>query len=119
MDVLIPIALFLMIASIIVLPMYFWYLSRVKELETLSKLAQSDVDIRTDLLKFMQRPSLPENDLRKGLILIALALPIIVGGLIDGSIMVSIILGGIPLLVGLAYIYMAKSSKTTERDLSN
>lgn len=119
MDVLIPITLFLMIALIIVLPVYFWYLSRVKELETLNKLVQSDVEIRTDLLKFMQRPSLPENDLRKGLILLALALPIIVGGLVDGSIMVSIILGGIPLLVGLAYIYMAKSAKTTERELPN
>ena len=111
MDSLIPIVLFLMITAIIVLPVYIWYLGRVKELETLNKLAQSNVEISTDLLKLMQRPSLPQNDLRKGLILLAVAIPIIVGGLVDGSIMVSIVLGGIPLLVGLAYVYMAKSAK--------
>lgn len=119
MDTLIPISLFLMIAVIIILPVYIWHLGRVKELETLNKLAESNVEIRADLLKFMQRPTLPENDLRKGLILLALAIPIIIGGLVDGSLMVSIVLGGIPLLIGLAYVYMAKSTKSTQRDLSN
>lgn len=119
MDALIPISLFIMLAVIIVLPVYIWHLGRVKQLETLNKLAQSNVEIPADLLKFMQRPPLPENDLRKGLILLALAIPIIAGGLVDGAVMVSIVLGGIPLLIGLAYIYMAKSAKTTQGDLPN
>tara|TARA_R100001377_G_scaffold81559_1_gene61156 strand:- start:135 stop:494 length:360 start_codon:yes stop_codon:yes gene_type:complete len=119
MDTLIPISLFLMIALIIVTPVYLTYLSRVKELETLSKLAESNVEERAELLKLIQRPSLPRNDLRKGLILLAIALPIIVGGLVDGSVMVSIVLGGIPLLIGLAFVYMAKSAEPTPREMPN
>lgn len=119
METLIPISLFIMLALVIILPVYILHLSRVKELETLSKIAQSNEEVRADLLKFLQRPALPENDLRKGLILLALAIPIIVGGLVDGTVMVSIVLGGIPLLIGLAYVYMAKSAKTVERDLPN
>ena len=119
METLIPISLFLMIALVIVLPVYILHLGRVKELETLNKLAESSEENRTEVLKFMRRPSLPENDLRKGLILLAVATPIIVGGLVDGSVMVSIVLGGIPLLVGLAYVYMAKASKTPAREQSN
>lgn len=113
MEALVAISLFLVLGLIVVLPVYIWHLGRVKELETLNKLAESNVELRPDLLKLMQRPSVPENDLRKGLILIALAIPIIVGGLIDGSVMVSVVLGGIPLLIGLAYVYMAKSTKPT------
>lgn len=119
MDTLVPISLFLMLAVIIVTPFYLSYLGRVKELETLNKLAESNVEIRGDILKLLQRPSLPKNDLRKGLVLLALAIPIIVGGLVDGTIMVAIVLGGIPLLIGLAYVYMAKSAETTQRDLPN
>tara|TARA_R110002049_G_scaffold67486_8_gene175284 strand:+ start:53 stop:451 length:399 start_codon:yes stop_codon:yes gene_type:complete len=119
METLIPISLFLMIAVVIVTPVYLSYLSRVKELETLSKLAESSVENREELLKLIQRPSLPRNDLRKGLVLLAIAIPIIIGGLVDGSVMVSIVLGGIPLLIGLAYVYMAKSAEPTQREMSN
>lgn len=119
MEALIPITLFIMLALVIILPVYIWHLGRVKELETLKQIAQGNDEVRADLLKFMQRPTLPENDLRKGVILLALSIPIIVGGLVDGTIMVSIVLGGIPLLIGLAYVYMAKSAKTAERDLPN
>lgn len=119
MENLVPISLFLVLGVIIVLPAYFWYLSRVKELETLSKLAQSSEEIRADILKYMKRPTTARSDLRRGLVLLALAIPIIVAGLIDGTPMVSIIFGGVPLLVGLAYVYMAKSAKPTERDLPN
>ena len=117
METLIPISLFLMIATIIVTPVYLSYLSRTKELETLSKFAESSVENREVLLKLIQRPSLPRNDLRKGLVLLAIAIPIIIGGLVDGSVMVSIVLGGIPLLIGLAY--MAKSAEPTQRDMPN
>jgi hypothetical protein len=69
----------------------------------------------------MQRPTMstPRNDLRKGLIFLAISIPVILGGLVDGEVMVSIVLGGIPLLVGLAYVYMAKSAEPTERDITN
>ena len=119
METLIPISLFLMIATIIVTPVYLSYLSRTKELETLSKFAESSVENREVLLKLIQRPSLPRNDLRKGLVLLAIAIPIIIGGLVDGSVMVSIVLGGIPLLIGLAYVYMAKSAEPTQREMPN
>ena len=119
METLIPISLFLMIAVIIVTPVYLAYLARAKELETLSKLAESNVENREDLLKLIQRPSLPRNDLRKGLILLAISIPIIVGGLVDDAVMVSIVLGGIPLLIGLVYVYMAKSAEPTQREMPN
>ena len=119
METLVPISLFLMFAVIIVTPVYLSYLGRVKELEALNKLAESNVEFRADILKLFQRPPLSRNDLRKGLILLALAIPIIVGGLVDGSVMVSIVLGGVPLLVGLAYVYMAKATEKAERDLPN
>ena len=57
METLIPISLFLMIAVIIVTPVYLSYLSRVKELETLSKLAESSVENREELLKLIQERS--------------------------------------------------------------
>jgi len=119
MEDLIPIVLFIVVGICIVLPAYFRYLGRLKELDTLGKLAESNEDIRADMLKLIQRPTMPENDLRKGLLLLALAIPIIVGSLVGDEVMISIILGGIPLLIGLAYVYMAKSAKPTERDLPN
>jgi hypothetical protein len=120
-EAIIPIVLFLVIGACIMLPVYLRYLTRTKELDTLSKLSESSEDIRTDILKFMQRPTMstPRNDLRKGLIFLAISIPVILGGLVDGEVMVSIVLGGIPLLVGLAYVYMAKSAEPTERDITN
>ena len=118
-DDLVPFVFFITIGLCVIIPFYLRYLSRVKELDTLSKLAEGNLEIRADLIKLIQRPSLPRNDLRKGLVLVALAIPIIIGGLVEGKLIVSIVLGGIPLLVGLAYIYMAKSARTAERDLAN
>jgi uncharacterized membrane protein len=119
MEDLIPIALFLVIAACIIFPVYFSHRTRVKELETLAKLADCNEEIRNELLRFMKRSTDPRSDLRKGVVLIALAIPIIVAFVVDGTMMVAIIFGGIPLLVGLAFLYMAKSIKTTERDLTN
>lgn len=116
---LVPIVFLIVLGVCVIVPVYLRYLTRGKELDTLSKLAEGNVEIRADLIKLIQRPSLPRNDLRKGLILIALAIPIIIGGLVEANLIVSIVLGGIPLLVGLVYAYMAKSVKTTERELVN
>ncbi|MDT8364688.1 MAG: DUF6249 domain-containing protein [Nitrosomonas sp.] len=116
---LIPIVFFIVIAACIITPVYLSHRTRVKELETLTKLADCNEEIRNELLKFMRRNTDPRSDLRKGVVLIALALPIIVAFIVDGSGINSIIFGGIPLLVGLAFIYMAKSAKTTTRDLTN
>ena len=120
-EAMIPIVLFLVTGACIMLPVYLRYLTRNKELDTLSKLAESSEEIRTDILKFMQHPTMstPRNDLRKGLIFLAISIPVILGGLVHGEVMVSIVLGGIPLLVGLAYVYMAKSAEPTERDITN
>lgn len=119
MDELIAIVLFLVLGGCISLPVYLNYKAREKELETVIKLAERGADMQSLLNSMLTRRDTSRSDLRKGLLMIAVALPLIVFGISEGEAYIALIFGGIPLLVGLAYLTMAKSQKTASQDIES
>lgn len=101
--------IFVVGASVIV-PFYLRHLSRVKELETLVKLAEGAGDLRENLLKLLEPRVVPHSDLRKGLIFIAIGLPLLIASLLDSQPIQATVMGGIPLLTGAAYLFVARLS---------
>lgn len=113
-DTLVPIVFFLMVAACILIPSYLRYKTRVRKMNTVVKLAESGGEVKAEMIKMLGQEGGPTSDMRKGVILVALSLPIIVGLLIAGEYVTAVILGGIPLCVGLAYLAVMKYGYTDE-----
>lgn len=95
-------------AVCILTPIYLRYLQRIKELETLVKLAEGGHEVRVDMLSLLQPPRAPRNDMRRGLIFLAVGIPLALAFVIDGTYMMAVLLGGIPILAGLGFLVMAR-----------
>jgi hypothetical protein len=113
-DTLVPIALFLVIAACIIVPVYLRYKTRVRKMQTIVKLAESGGVVNTDMIKMLGQEGGPVSDLRKGLIFIAIAIPVLLGLLIQGEYAIAVVLGGVPLCVGLAYLVVMKYGYTDD-----
>jgi hypothetical protein len=114
MDALVPIILFLAITACIIVPVYLRYKTRVKKMETVVKLAESGVEVKAEMIKMLGQEGGPVSDLRKGLIFIAIAIPVSSGLLIEGQVAIAAVLGGVPHCVGLAYLAVRKYGYTDD-----
>jgi hypothetical protein len=111
MDFLVGIVFFLVLGACILVPRYFRHLTRTKEMEALVKLAENGTDVQLAVMALVRRQYSPQQDLRKGVLLMAVAIPLVTLGWVQSEPFIAIVFGGIPLLVGLAYLYMAKNAK--------
>ena len=91
MEILVPIALFGMIAAIVIVPRYFRSLERQKMAETLraaiergQPLPQEMIDAMSSNVRSPQMPPSPQRDLRTGIVWIGVALGLVALGLIVG-----------------------------------
>ncbi len=103
-----PIVLFIIVGGCILVPIYLRYLTNIKKMETLLKLAESGADIKADTVKLLSTQAGPINDLRRGAIFIAISLPIILGLSLGQNYVEAAVFGGIPLCIGLAYMIVLK-----------
>lgn len=116
---LVPIALFVMITVILVVRRYLQSLERRKMAETLSAAIEKGQSLPTALVEVLTadarpRPApSPESDLRRGVILLAIAVGMVVMGLVIGqgepdATYPLIGMAAIPGFIGLALIAMAR-----------
>lgn len=108
MDELVGIVLFTSAAACIIVPFYLRYLTRIKRMDTIVKLAENGSDVKAEMIKMLGYEGGPTNDLRKGLVFIALSLPLLLGFSVMGRYELAAFIGGIPLCVGLAYLAVMK-----------
>ncbi|MDP2283540.1 MAG: DUF6249 domain-containing protein [Pseudohongiella sp.] len=107
-DDLVPIVALIVLGSCILIPFYLRYLTGIKKMETLVKLAESGTEFKADTLNLLSREAGPVTDFRRGAIFIAISLPIIISLLIAGKYELAVLLGGIPLCVGIAFLLAIK-----------
>ncbi len=111
-EIWVAILLIIVTAICILMPIYLRYLRRIKELETLVKLAEGGHEVKLDLLTLLQPVQPPRNDLRRGLIFLAVGIPLALAFIIDGTYMMAVLLGGVPILAGIGFLVMAKLEAT-------
>jgi len=82
--------------------------------ETLLKLVEKGVNVEPDLMRMLSEPSGPTVDLRKGLVWLAIGIPLVLGLLMvpEGPPWV---FGLIPVLIGVAYLIMMKLGHENHR----
>lgn len=101
---LVPIVALIVLGGCILIPFYLRHLTGVKKLETLVKLAENGTNVNADTLSLLSRETGPVNDFRRGVIFIAISIPVIISLLISERYDLAILLGGIPLCVGAAFL---------------
>ncbi|WP_309092060.1 DUF6249 domain-containing protein [Phenylobacterium sp.] len=91
MEILVPIALFGMIAAIVIVPRYFRSLERQKMAETLraaiergQPLPQEMIDAMSTNVRSPSLPPSPQRDLRTGIVWLGVALGLVTLGLVVG-----------------------------------
>lgn len=82
-------------------------------METLVKLAENGTDINADTLSLFSRETGPVNDFRRGVIFIAISIPVIISLLIAERYDLAVLLGGIPLCVGAAFLLVNRYGRHT------
>lgn len=115
-ETLIPITAFILIGLCVLIPFYLRYLTNIKKMETLIKLAESGIDIKSGVANLLVQESGSQSDLRRGTIFIALSLPIILSLSMGEDYQEAAIFGGIPLCIGLAYLLVMKFGKRTDQN---
>lgn len=110
--------LFIVIGLCILIPFYLAYLNNVKKMDTLIKLAENGVDIRAGTSSLLSQEPGTTSYLRRGVIFIALSLPIILSLVIGKDYQEAAFFGGVPLCIGLAYLLVVKLSKQNKTSFS-
>jgi Na+/H+ antiporter NhaD/arsenite permease-like protein len=114
---LVPIAVFVMIAVIVVVPRYLRSLERQKMAETLRAAIEKGQPLPPEMINVLtadvKPPPSPQRDLRRGMLLLAVALALVVMGLLVGqgepdATYPMIGLAAIPGFIGLAFIAMSR-----------
>lgn len=114
---LVPIAVFVMVAVIVVVPRYLKSLERQKMAETLRAAIEKGQPLPPEMINVLtadvKPPPSPQRDLRRGMILLAVALALVVMGLLIGqgepdATYPMIGLAAIPGFIGLAFIAMSR-----------
>ena len=93
-----------------ILIFYLFYLAKRRKLETIIKLVELGGDLKPEMLAMLETDSGPTGDLRKGLIWLAIGIPITLGILFVFGFSQSIF-GLIPILIGVAYLIVMKHGR--------
>lgn len=113
----VPIAVFVMVAVIVVAPRYLKSLERQKMAEALRAAIEKGQPLPPEMISVLtadvKPPPSPQRDLRRGMILLAVALALVVMGLLVGqgepdATYPMIGLAAIPGFIGLAFIAMSR-----------
>ncbi len=105
---LIPIVALIVIGCCVLVPLYLRYLTAVKKMETLLKLTENGTDIKDETLSLLSRETGPITDFRRGVIFIAISIPVTASLLIVERYELAVLLGGIPLCVGGAFLLVIR-----------
>jgi Na+/H+ antiporter NhaD/arsenite permease-like protein len=118
--ILVPISLFAMIAIIVVAPRYLKSLERQKMAETLRAAIEKGQPLPPEMINVLtadaKPPPSPQRDLRRGVILLGVALGLVAMGLIIGlsepdATYPTIGIAAIPAFIGLALIAISRIGK--------
>ncbi|OFE13756.1 hypothetical protein PHACT_11940 [Pseudohongiella acticola] len=104
----VPIAMFFCLAASLITFIYLRHVSQVRKMDTVLKLAERNGGVTDKMLQMLGENNTPRNDLRKGLILTAISLPVILGFVLQGNRDAAIFVGGVLLCAGLAYLAVMK-----------
>jgi hypothetical protein len=111
MEILIPIIAIIFVFGGAVLSIYLILLfsgrKTSKKLDTLVKLVEHGGKVEPEMLEMLNEPMGPEADLRKGLIWIAIGVPLTLGLAMTGD-GVPWVFGLIPVFIGGAYLLVMK-----------
>lgn len=117
LEILIPLTFFAMIAAIAIGPRYLKSLERRKMADTLRAAIEKGQPLPPEVINLMaadvKPPPSPQRDLRRGMILLAVALALVVMGLLIGqgepdATYPLIGMAAIPGFIGLAFIAMSR-----------
>lgn len=107
---LVPIVALIVIACCVLIPFYLRYLTGVKKIATVVKLAENGADFKA-ILSLLSRETGPVNDFRRGVIFIAISIPVTISLLIIERYELAVLLGGIPLCVGTALLLVMRYAR--------
>mgnify|MGYP003138103112 CR=1 FL=1 len=112
----VPITLFFSIAACLIVFLYLRHISRIRKMDTVLKLAEQGGEVTEQMLQLLSENKTPVNDMRRGLILTAVSVPVILGFIMQGNWSAAMFVGGIPLFAGLAYLAVMKYGYSKEGD---
>ncbi len=91
----------------IIVFVYLHYRNKGKKLETIVKLAESGGEVKPEMLELLGREGGPTGDLRKGLIWLAIGVPLALGLMVEGE-MAAAAFSLVPMLIGVSYLVVMK-----------
>lgn len=106
----IPLVLFFFIFAGVWVVSYYLHVAKIKRFDTIIKLAESGGEVKPEMLAMLGKDESkggPTSDLRKGLIWIAIGVPICLAFLSQNEL-VGTSLGLAPILIGIAYLVVMK-----------
>ncbi|MEO2173420.1 MAG: DUF6249 domain-containing protein [bacterium] len=107
MEMLLGIISVVVVFGSIVTIFYLSYLGRSRRLETILRLVEKTGDINPELAKVLDKIEGSRSDFRKGLIWMAIGLPLTAGLAFDDGLEAAVF-GLIPLLIGVAHLVVMR-----------
>jgi hypothetical protein len=111
-EILIPITLFLSLAVVVILGLYFRYRARAEVQQSLRAAIDRGQELTPEFLKLLgDPPKSPQADLRRGIIFLVVGAGLAVFGLLLGeedAVQPLLAIASFPCLVGIAYLFMWK-----------
>ena len=100
---------------VIYLILYFSNLRTAKRMDTLIKMVDKGVTVDPEMLEMLNEPSGPRADMRKGMVWLAVGIPLTLGIMFQegGS---AWIFGLIPVFIGIAYLLAMKFELDKEKE---
>lgn len=121
-EIAVPLSLFCSVTLIFIFAFYFGQKKQAEVQQTIRKAVENGSQLTPDLVRSIGAPRMPRNtDLRRGIILIAIAVAIIVFGWAlssydDETMMAMLGIAAFPGLVGLAYLGFHVVGSSDDRD---
>ena len=124
MEILVPIALFAMIAALVIVPRYFKSMERQRMAETLKVAIEKGQPLPTEIIDAMSSnvrtpglPPSPQRDLRTGIIWLGIGAGLVAMGAAisfeEADALYPILgIAAFPIFIGLAFIALASLNKT-------
>lgn len=113
-ELMVPITMFISIAVVVVLGLYYRYRGRVEVQKSLRQAIEGGQQLTPEFLKLLgDPPRHPRADLRRGIVILALAAGFAVFGLLLGeedAVQPMLAVASFPAVIGVAYLLLWKFS---------